>query len=267
MNDSAAIFAPVTSAGPFALPSVEHLPEATPHLLAKRALLERVDRKFVTTTSRLAELLLGLGTAYPILLSEGNTWARYQTCYLDTEQLSMFREHLRGRRPRYKIRMRRHVDRHRAFLEIKKKRANERTEKFRTERPYEQDALTHEELAFVAQHTPFDSAALSLSVWTNFYRATLLGVESEERLTIDVGLHFERNGQSAQLQQLAIVELKQRRQSNLTTAAKLLHAMRIREQSMSKYCTGVAHVHEGAPERCRQLLLKKLSRLNKWKTI
>jgi hypothetical protein len=92
-----------------------------------------------------------------------------------------------------------------------------------------------------------------------------LGAETEERITIDLDLRFERNGQKKANDNLAIIELKQRRLSNSTPAALCLHELHIRERSLSKYCAGVANLHEGARPQYRQLLLKRLSRLNKWK--
>lgn len=242
-------------------PSLDHLPVASKELLQRRALLDRVDRKFVTTWSNVTRFLANLDSRYHVLKSEGRTWARYETCYFDTDSLDTFHEHVRGRRPRFKIRVRRHVDRKCAFLEIKRKGGNDRTDKYRLSRGYSSTDLTPEELAFIRTHTPFDPSRLTLSVWTNFCRATLLGADTEERITIDLDLHFERNGQKKQNENLSIIELKQRRLSNSTLAALCLHELRIRECSLSKYCAGVATLHEGARPQYRQMLLKRLSKL------
>lgn len=242
-------------------PSLDHLPVASKALLQRRALLERVDRKFVTNWSNVAKFVAMLDHRYHVLPSDGCIWARYETCYYDTDTLDAFHEHVRGRRPRYKIRMRRHVARKRAFLEIKRKGANDRTDKYRMDRDYSLTDLTLEELEFIRTHTPFDPARLELSVWTNFSRATILGAETEERITIDLDLCLERNGQTKNNDNLAIIELKQRHLSNSTPAALCLHDLHIRESSLSKYCAGVAYLHEGARPQYRHLLQKRLSRL------
>lgn len=248
-------------------PKLDHLPVASKELLQRRALLERVDRKFVTTWSCVNKFLAGLGDSYHVLPSDGRVWARYETCYFDTNSLDAFHEHVRGRRPRFKIRMRRHVERKCAFLEIKRKGINDRTDKYRMERDYSLTDLTTEELEFIRAHTPFDPARLEPSVWTNFCRATLLGAETEERITIDLDLRFERNGHKKQNENLAIIELKQRRLANSTPAARCLHELHIRERSLSKYCAGVANLHESARPQYRQMLLKRLARLEKWNGI
>lgn len=245
-------------------PSLDHLPDASKELLRRRALLDRVDRKFATTWTDVNNFLAKLDGKYNVLRSEGRTWARYETCYFDTRSLDAFHEHIRGRRPRFKIRVRRHVDRQCAFLEIKRKGVNDRTDKHRMNRDYALDALTKDELDFIRAHTPFDPSRLEPSVWTNFCRATLLGSETEERITIDLDLRFERNGQKKHNENLAIIELKQRRLANSTPAARCLHDLHIRERSLSKYCAGVATLHEAARPQYRQMLLKRLSRLEKW---
>lgn len=242
-------------------PSLDHLPVADKELLRRRALLERVDRKFATNWPSVEKFLEKLDHRYHVLPSDGCVWARYETCYYDTNTLDAFHEHVRGRRPRYKIRVRRHVERRRAFLEIKRKGVSDRTDKYRMDRDYSLEDLTQEELEFIRAHTPFDPERLERSVWTNFSRATILGAETEERITIDLDLCFERNGQKKSNDNLAIIELKQRRLSNSTPAALCLHDLHIRERSLSKYCAGVAHLHEGARPQYRQMLLKRLSRL------
>lgn len=247
-------------------PSLGHLTVASTELLRRRALLDRVDRKFVTNWKKVTQFVAQLDQHYHVLPTEGRAWARYETCYFDTDGLDAFHEHIRGRRPRFKIRVRRHVERRRAFLEIKRKGADDRTEKFRLDRDYSLGDLTPDELLFVAQHTPFDPQRLRTSVWTNFCRATLLGVETEERITIDLDLRFERNGEEKLNENLAIIELKQRRLSNSTPAARFLHELHIRESSLSKYCAGVANLHEGARPKYKDLLLKRLSRLEQWKS-
>lgn len=248
-------------------PTLDHLPVASKDLLQRRALLDRVDRKFVTTWSDANKFLAVLGSNYHVLPTDGRVFARYETCYFDTDSLDAFHEHVRGRRPRFKIRVRRHVDRECAFLEIKRKGVNDRTDKHRMNRDYAATALTKEELEFIRQHTPFDPSRIIPSVWTNFCRATLLGAETEERITIDLDLRFERNGQKKHNENLAIIELKQRRLSNSTPAARCLHELHIRERSLSKYCAGVATLHEAARPEFRQMLLKRLARLEKWTLI
>src|SRR5690606_37962051 len=88
------------------LPSLAHLSTASSELLAQRSLLTRIDRKFVTTASAASAFLSSLGDDYRLVLAAGSPWAQYETNYYDTPELTSFNEHLRGRRPRYKVRVR-----------------------------------------------------------------------------------------------------------------------------------------------------------------
>src|SRR5690606_14967190 len=117
------------------------------------------------------------------------------------------------------------------------------------------------DLDFIREHCPFEAAQLEQSVWTNFRRATLIGIHTNERITIDLGLTFERGEQSSARHLLAIVELKQPRFSHTTPAAPALRALHVRESSMSKYCAGVADLHEGARKRARQEMSRRLERI------
>lgn len=268
-------------------PSLLHLPPATTELLDRRALLDRIDRKFIASRTQLAALLERLPRGYHVLgqlhgqggaeraepavsgvtLRPSVAWARYETCYYDTDGLDAFHEHVRGRRPRYKIRVRKHVDRRKAFLEIKRKNLGERTAKHRIERDFDQEGLTSLELDFIRQHTPFNVERLYPSVWTNFHRATLLGADTDERVTIDIGLVFERNGAVSPEHELVIIELKQPRCSHASPVDRVLREVGVRERSMSKYCAGVAALHESARPRLRELFLKRISRMKRWKSI
>ncbi len=237
--------------------------DAPVSLLRQRDLLDRVDRKFPTTTEVVSRLLEELSGDYQIVLAGGKAWAHYETCYFDTPELFSFREHLRGRRPRFKVRIRHHVERQVSFLEMKRKRSNGKTEKARTTREFRNSVLSGADMAFLRDHCPLPVEGFEQAVWTNFQRATLVGVDTNERMTIDLGLRFERNGLVKPAQRLAIVELKQPRRSQATPAARLLRELRVQESSLSKYCSGVAEVHEQAHPRERKSLTRRLNRITR----
>jgi len=230
-------------------------------LIQERELLDRVDRKFLTTTGVVAQFLAMVVGDYKVLAAGESRWAKYETCYFDTPELFSFHEHIRGRRPRYKVRIRHHVERQRSFLEVKRKCNNGKTIKARVSREFGNAQLAVGDLDFIREHCPFEAAQLEQSVWTNFRRATLIGIHTNERITIDLGLTFERGEQSSARHLLAIVELKQPRFSHTTPAALALRALHVRESSMSKYCAGVADLHEGARKRARQEMSRRLERI------
>jgi len=234
---------------------------ASAELLSQRELLTRVDRKFVASTKRVSSFLRGLRDDYRILLAGDAGWARYETCYFDTPDLRAFSEHLRGRRPRFKVRIRHHMDRGQSFLEVKCKTNACKTQKARRRRQFGDSLLSDEDRAFIAEHCALPAAALDAAVWTNFRRATFVGVETNERITVDVGLTFQRGADAGDTVEFGIIELKQPRMLHSTPAALLLRELGLREQSLSKYCVGVAKVHEGAKPRARQTVSRTLQRI------
>lgn len=234
---------------------------ASSELLRRRELLDRVDRKFTTSVDVVSEFLRGLRDDYHILAAGNTGWARYETCYFDTPTLYTFSEHVRGRRPRYKVRIRHHVDRERSFLEIKRKTNGGKTEKARRDRAFRDTSLSEDDRAFIRENSGLPVELLCPAVWTNFRRATFVGVNTNERITVDVGLSFMKEGAPEQAVSFGIIELKQPRITHSTPAMQLLRRLSVREQSLSKYCAGVAKVHDGASERARLVIEKKLARM------
>lgn len=230
-------------------------------LMKERELMDRVDQKFLTTTNVVVKFLEMIVSDYHVLSAGDSRWAKYQTCYFDTPELVAFHEHLRGRLPRYKVRIRHHVEREQSYLEIKQKCPSGKTIKARAKREFGNADLAGKDLGFIGEYCPLPPAELEASVWTNFRRATLIGVHTNERITVDLGLTFERGDQTSSRHQLAIIELKQPRFSHTTPAALALRALHVRQASMSKYCAAVADLHEGARKRARQTMSRRLERI------
>lgn len=217
---------------------------ASPSLLASRALLTRVDRKFLLNESRLAGVLTGLTGAYarvPTALPGG---APYDTTYFDTTDRQFFHDHRRGRLPRCKVRVRADHGRDVAFLEVKCKGADERTHKSRM--PWRHghegglDALDRDDLAFIDAHCRADSGSLRSALQVTFTRATLVGLDTQERITIDRRIRFTLGGRTAALDPLVIVEVKQPRLLNTTCAFRALRQAGMAEAGISKYILGTA---------------------------
>lgn len=252
---------PTPPPDPALYPDLSALTAASSELLGKRELQTRVDRKFLASPSQIAPFLASLQNDFHLLQAGNAGWASYETCYFDTANLVSFHEHLRGRRPRFKVRIRHHNARSRSFLEIKRKVNSGKTEKMRVERDFGQSELLTDDSGFIAQYTPASFVSLRPSVWTNFHRATLLGANHNERLTIDMGLHFVRGSRIWHCKKLAIVEIKQERLNHRTPSVRALRELGIREQSVSKYCTGVASLHEAARPRAKQTMRRRLERV------
>ena len=211
-------------------------------LLASRALLQRVDRKYTLGANDVERVLSSLSGAYGVLRAGIALAGRYRTIYFDTPDLEMYHAHRRGRTERYKVRIRHHVDRELSFLEVKHRNAVGRSIKSVLARPFGASALDDESLAFIERHCPVRARALVPRIWIAFRRITLVGYEWDERITIDCNLEYGDGRRREHWPAVAIAEIKQRRRANHTPSVRALRGARISERSISKYCVATAHL-------------------------
>lgn len=205
-------------------------------LLGQRKLLRRVDTKFLVSTGHLDGLLDLLHTDYGIVYAGKAAVARYQTLYYDTQGLRCFHDHRRGKRSRHKVRVRHYVDRLVSYLEVKTKTNQDKTIKHRLARPYGENALTPGDRQFVQDSCGLHTELLWPQVWTNFGRISLVGLHTNERVTIDVALTFRRGEAESMVPGAMIVEVKQSPYRPRTPVMLALRKLRRRPVSLSKYC-------------------------------
>ena len=212
-------------------------PDVSEDLLRERELLTRVDTKFVFELSKLEPLLRGLVGDYQLLRAGGEAVAQYRTLYFDTADFRYLRAHHRGRRPRYKVRIRHYLERELSMLEVKKKTNGNKTEKVRKPLSFNSEGLTEEDLAFIDSFNPVHSSELHPILRTDFSRISLVGVHAEERVTFDVHLNFRGQEEGVTLSGGVIAELKQARFMPGSGAVLALRELGIRPCSVSKVCT------------------------------
>lgn len=212
---------------------------ATPDLLAVRELRRRSDTKFVMRPEHASAVLGQLVGNYAVLAAGDARVASYRTLYFDTADLEFFHAHRRGRRVRRKVRIRHYPERRLSVLEVKSRRSEHETSKVSRTHPFGECELSADERAFLRLHTGC-TRELRRQVWTNFRRITLLGLRSEERVTLDLDLEVETGCGRRSLEAIAIVEVKQRPFCRDTVAMAALRANGRRPGSLSKYCTAVA---------------------------
>lgn len=245
------------------LKTLERYATATPALLAERALLRRVDTKFVVSLERLTRILEEAADDYALLLAAGEPLAQYRTLYHDSASYRCLIDHGRGRRPRFKIRIRHYLDRELSYLEIKKKTSADETVKERRLVPFLSGSLTQEDREFVDRFCDVSSAQLIPSLWTNFRRITLVGKRTLERATIDLDLRFEGAGASRAIPHLAIAEIKQARYWARSPIMLALRRARVRPLSLSKYCTAATMLLPEVPMRRYRPKVRALRRLSR----
>lgn len=213
---------------------------APPALLQARALQQRVDRKFLLAACDTTRVLAHLQQTHCVVYAGTQVWARYHSVYLDTPARDLYHAHRRGRRPRYKLRIRHHLDRGLSFLEVKKKEQSGRTVKHRLMLPFGQDELTPRERSFIDAHAPLAGARLCAQVAISFQRLTLVGRDIDERATVDRALTFASGSSVEELGRVVIAEVKQARYVNHAGAVDAIRAVHGREAALSKYCLAMA---------------------------
>lgn len=225
------------------------------------SLMKRTDTKYVFASEFLITLLKGIQNDYRVLSVNGVRSSRYRTLYLDTAAFDFYLQHQNGKLNRNKVRFREYVDSNLRFLEIKLKNNKGQTVKKRIRVDEFEKSLSGNHSAFVEKNTTINKE-LEAKLWNSFNRITLVNTALKERLTFDYNLHFEFDGESFDLPNVVIAELKQERINRNSPFAVLAKKLNIRDTRISKYCVGSAILNEDLKQnRFKQklLTLKKIS--------
>ena len=180
----------------------------------------------------------------------------YETQYFDTKELDLYAMHLHGQGRRYKVRRRFYSDSKIRFFELKTRTNQGKTEKQRILTPDNNSQLREEEIELLQNELPFAPELLKPTLLTGYDRITLVNKTHNERVTIDLSLNFEQDGEKAEMQNLVIVEVKQAEKA-LTPALEALRDLRQKPGGISKYCLGLISTLPKLPfNRFKPLLLK-----------
>jgi hypothetical protein len=226
-------------------------------VVARAALQERADRKYIVDRNVYAALLRALADDHLALEIEGRRSFAYDTIYFDTPALDCYRDHLQGRRRRFKCRTRTYGDSGLCVFDVKLKDGRGRTLKRSLPIPAsEHGRLTFRALEFLraqllAAYGRPEPPELLPIVRTSFSRNTLVARDRAERLTCDIGLAFAAGEVAVGLcPSTVVVETKTQRGGGV--ADRRLRALGARPlDACSKYCVAVAltcrHVRNRRP--------------------
>jgi len=206
-------------------------------------LLDRVDTKFMFNARNLPSILEAMKADYYILDIAGKRFNHYETLYFDTAGFDLYRLHHNGKQNRYKFRSRRYVESDLHYFEVKFKNNKGRTIKERIKRPEIVHEITGKSEELVRSASSVDPSVLQPRLWVNYVRITFVNKRSQERLTIDTGLHFVEDGRKVEYSGLVIAEVKQGNGLDKSPFIALMKSNGIRENSISKYCLGVISLH------------------------
>jgi len=259
--DAAAAIAYTAKVDPLGI-LLARFPAAPLSLIEQRALLSRIDSKFVLPLSRLGEVLDGLADHYAVIRGDNGSIAGYESLYFDTPTLQCFHDHRRGRRIRHKVRIRHYPDRRITFLEVKTKRNEAVTDKRRIPLDYGMDSLGPPELEFLHPIVGPMASELRPEISILYRRLSLIGLATDERVTIDLGLSAGGDGGlvAHHLGHLAVVEVKQWPFCVRTPFMRAIRGSGHRVMSLSKYIVAQALLR---PELCRHRLAASLRTLER----
>lgn len=209
-------------------------------------LVDRLDTKYLFAAEAIPGLLAALGGHYRVLEIDGVRVHGYETVYFDTPAFDLYHAHHAGRPNRYKVRSRRYGTTGSAVLEVKQRMKRSRTLKRRMAMPGLVHVLDEGARSFVADAIAgAPPAALVPRLECTFSRITLADAACSERLTIDLDLAFRWGEQLAGVPGLAVVERKRPEGAAGSPFTSLARLAGVRASAFSKYCIGVALVHEG----------------------
>jgi hypothetical protein len=209
-------------------------------------LVDRLDTKYLLAAEAIPELLAALAGPYRVLDIDGERVHGYETVYFDTPAFDLYRAHHAGRPNRYKVRSRRYGTTGKAVLEVKQRMKRSRTVKRRMAMPGLVHVLDEPARSFIAEAIAgAPPATLVPRLECTFSRVTLADAACSERLTIDLDLAFRSGERVAGLAGVAVIERKRPEGAAGSAFTSLARSRGVRASAFSKYCIGVALVHEG----------------------
>jgi len=215
-------------------------------VLSVAQLCTRFDLKYLVPVEALPALIDRLPRQLAALDIDGLRIFRYESVYFDTDDFALYRQHVQDRRKRYKARTRSYCDSGDTMFDVKLKGPRGQTVKERLPYDFERrHELTVSGRGFldmvVADAYGTTVPPLRTALTTGYRRATLVDLEHEARLTIDVNLSWSDQKSNHRADHLALIESKSFWGPRPVDA--LLVSMAVRPVRMSKYCVGVALLH------------------------
>ena len=226
------------------------------------SLMNRVERKFIFPVKLLPDILDNLKFDYLALDIERTRSFRYHTTYLDTKDMFFLNQQITGKLNRFKIRYRVYEDSDLSFLEIKKRTNKNSTLKWRITNKLTNIDPDEPGVDFIAGCLNYYPENLRPVLINRFSRATLVGITTGERLTIDYNIGFSSpDGKTLELPYLAIAEVKKERISTQTPVNITMKKFGVKPCGFSKYSIGNVLVNEVYKKNIlkeKLLLLKKI---------
>jgi hypothetical protein len=219
-------------------------PISLAELVEEAELLTRFDRKYLVPMADLPAILDGLPAGTRVLEIDNRRDFAYRSAYFDTPALHSYLAAARGRRHRFKLRIRSYLDSDLHFFEVKTRGSRGTTSKQRI--PYGGEPTLSPTATAYAAEVLGRHLDLAHVLTTRYRRQTFFLPAGGARLTVDTRLAWELpDGPSVRTPDWAVVETKSA--AGASTADRLLWSLHHRPRVVSKYGTGLAALRPDLP--------------------
>jgi hypothetical protein len=220
-------------------------------LIEHAALMQRVDRKYIAPVDAVRDLVKTVRDTHQVLCINDRRYTTYRTLYFDTDNFTSARDHIQGRRQRWKVRTRLYVEDELHRVEVKTKDNRGNTVKVMgISDPDYYGSLIGNDRSFVASYLSdfpqIDVQGLAPTAEVRYRRATLTDLAAGTRVTIDWGLSMHLESGDVWLDdRFAMVETKG--PVSLSRVDKALHELGVRPRRFSKYVAAASTLTDGIP--------------------
>lgn len=212
--------------------------------------MNRFDTKFIVSESSLNGILEGLQYDYSILEINGDRIFNYSNIYYDDENFYFYYQHHNNVSNRLKIRSRYYLEAQKLFFEIKQKLSTQKTLKLRhetTNLDFYENLNSNINIEFIEKN--LNGLKLEEKILVKYKRITLVSQDSNEKITIDTELKFNRKNLDLNkiddtfdlpLEKVVVIEVKQEKANYNTKIFQILRSLNYKADiSFSKYCIGL----------------------------
>lgn len=221
-------------------------PISLEELNAKASMLVRLDNKYILGGQGMRDAMDLFSHEFDVLEIDGLRRFTYETCYFDDAERTCYYDHHRGRKKRFKVRLRKYLDAGLCFVEVKLKGHRGITHKRRLKQPLDHygqldaEALAHVEQSYWELYGRSFDYHLEPAMEMRYQRVTLVKKAGDERMTIDFNLEFSYGGKTFKADpNTFIVETKSPNANG--TADKILRRLHQHPtKRCSKYCVAMA---------------------------
>lgn len=225
------------------------------------ALLNRIDNKYVLSSSQLEYVLDSIQQHYKVLQIGNDKIFTYENNYFDTKDLQFYYDHHNGYANRMKVRSRKYVETDASFFEIKRKEHIDRTAKTREKVNQIISSIDANQKEIVQSLSRKPITDLELVLNNKFQRITFVNNKQTERMTLDFNIHFSDENKQKKFSNFYVLEIKQSKSNGRSIVTEILKKNNIREQNFSKYIFGVISLKDNIRMNNFLPLLKKINQL------